>query len=201
MAEDKEKTSKEHARPYRSTSATRTPYTEGGSRDSSGVTPRETTSPTFGLSRSPFSMMRRLAEDMDRIFHDFGVGRSLIGSDMWTEPGGIGEQLWTPEIETFRRGDKLVVRADLPGLDKENVNVEIEEDTLTISGQRQDEFKEERDDYYRSERRYGRFFRAIPLPEGVDESQIDARFRDGVLEVTLPAPQEATHERRRINIE
>jgi HSP20 family protein len=81
------------------------------------------------------------------------------------------------------------------------VNVEIDEDTLTISGQRQDEFKEEKDDYYRSERRYGRFFRAIPLPQGVDENQIDAKFSNGVLEVTLPAPKEPTHERKRINID
>jgi HSP20 family protein len=200
MAQDKETGKKEQTRPYRSTSASRTPYTKGVDRGSSALTPRETTSPDYGLSRSPFSMMRRLAEDMDRIFYDFGFGPSLIGSDMWTEPVGTGE-LWTPEIETFRRGDKLVVRADLPGLQKENVNVEIDEDTLTISGQRQDEFKEERDDYYRSERRYGRFFRAIPLPQGVDENQIDAKFSNGVLEVTLPAPKEPTHERKRINID
>lgn len=200
MAEDKETGKKERTRPYRSTSPKGTPYTEGEDRGSTGLTPRATTALNYGLSRSPFSMMRRVAEDMDRIFHDFGFGRSLIGSDMWTELGGTGEQLWTPEIETFRRGDKIVVRADLPGLDKENVNVEIEEDTLTISGERQDEIKEERDDYYRSERRYGRFFRAIPLPQGVDENQIDAKFRDGVLEVTLPAPQEPTYERKRIDI-
>ena len=117
---------------------------------------------------------------------------------MFSEP--LGSQVWTPQIETFRRGDKIVVRADLPGLDKENVNVEIDEDALTISGERQNEFKEEGDDYYRSERSYGRFYRAIPLPEGVDEKQIDARFKDGVLEVTLPAPKEETRERKRINI-
>ena len=107
---------------------------------------------------------------------------------------------WSPEIETFRRGDKLVIRADLPGLKKEDLKVDIENDMLTIEGERNQEDRDERDRYFRTERSYGHFFRAIPLPEGVDESACDATFRDGVLEVTLPAPKAMERQARRVEI-
>lgn len=144
---------------------------------------------------TPFSMMRRMLEDMDRMFFDFGA----VTPDPWSGEG-TERSVWSPQIETFRRGDQLVVRADLPGLSKDNVNIEIEDDTLLISGERQDEYEEERDDFYRSERSYGRFFRAIPLPEGIDPNSVHAQFKDGVLEVTTPLPKEAERKSRRIDI-
>ncbi|HEX6306851.1 MAG TPA: Hsp20/alpha crystallin family protein [Longimicrobiales bacterium] len=146
-------------------------------------------------SSSPFSLMRRMAEDMDRMLGTAGLGRwspALFDRDL--------EQAWLPQIETFRRGDQLVIRADLPGMKKDDVNVEIENDVLKISGERREEHEEERDEYYRTERSYGSFYRAIPLPEGVTDEQCNATFRDGVLEVTVPSPKETKGRGKRIDI-
>ena len=154
-------------------------------------------SPTYSTIASPFTLMRRLAEDMDRIFDDFAFGQRGIPAS--GEPAGM-RTAWSPEIETFRRGDNLVIRADLPGLKKEDLKVDIENEMLTIEGERNQENRDERDGYFRTERSYGHFFRAIPLPEGVDESACDATFKDGVLEVTLPAPKAMERKARRVEI-
>lgn len=105
-----------------------------------------------------------------------------------------------PQIETFRRGDKMVVRADLPGMTREDVNVDVDDGILSISGERRDEHEEDRDGYYRSERSYGQFYRAIPLPDGVDTDRVEASFNNGVLEVTLPAPKEQQSRRKRVQV-
>lgn len=162
-------------------------------RGVSGERRADVTSPTYSTIASPFSMMRRLAEDMDRMFEDFAFGqRGTPASRL--DPTGL-RSVWAPEIEMFRRGDKLVVRADLPGLRKEDVKVDIENDMLTIEGERNAESREEDDGYYRTERSYGHFYRAIPLPEGVDENECDATFKDGVLEVVLAAPEQPRNAR------
>lgn len=162
-------------------------------------------SPLFGTTRSPFHLMRRMAEDIERLFDsDYGrVGFGMtprLTSSPWRSEGRFTEALWAPQVETFRRENNLVVRADLPGLTKDNVNVDVEDDMLTISGERTDENRDERDDYYRSERTYGRFFRAIQLPDGVDADKIEATFKDGVLEVTIPAPKVQTPRNRQVKI-
>ena len=174
---------------------------EPGSRES-GLTRR---SPMFGTTASPFHLMRRMAEDIERLFDsDFGrVGFGMsprLTSSPWRSEGRLADARWAPQVETFRKDDKLVVRADLPGLAKDNVNIEVEDDMLLISGERSDENRDERDDYYRSERTYGRFFRAIQLPDGVDADKIEATFKDGVLEVTIPAPKVQTPRNRQVKI-
>lgn len=163
----------------------------------------------YGGGLAPMNAMNRLADDMDRLFESFGFGRTGWGL---TPAFGtfadkplpstqlVGEGGWMPQVETFRRGDKLVVRADLPGMRKEDVTVEVDDDRLTISGERSHEFEEDRNDFYRSERSYGRFFRAIPLPEGVNADQCAASFDNGVLEITLPAPKEKERSSRRLQI-
>jgi HSP20 family protein len=167
--------------------------------------------PVYGssLATSPFGLMRRMAEDMDRILEDFGFagpGFAVAPLLSPTLERGRGSTMagrpsaWTPSLETFRRGDNLVVRADLPGLRKEDVQVEIDDGVLTISGERSEEQVENRDDYYRSERSYGRFHRALPLPEGITGDACEATFEHGVLEVTLPMPKQAKSEARKIAI-
>ena len=167
--------------------------------------------PVYGsaAAASPFGLMRRMAEDMDRIFEDFGFAgpglamAPLLSSGLEHGMGGMTRgrsNAWTPSLETFRRGDDLVVRADLPGLRKEDVDVEIDDGVLTISGERTEEQVENRDDYYRSERHYGRFHRALPLPEGVTGEACEATFKDGVLEVTLPLPKQPVRKARQIAI-
>jgi HSP20 family protein len=164
----------------------------------------------YGQLGNPFVTMRRMAEDMDRLFESFGFGRAgmglspLLGSDfdrdLWRQGSALQQMGWTPQVETFRRGDNLVVRADLPGMKKDDVTVEVDDGVLTISGERCEENEENRDDYYRSERSYGQFYRAIPLPEGVSGEECNASFKDGVLEVTLPAPKQQDRKPRRVQI-
>ena len=190
---------------------------------------------------NPFALMRRMMEDMDRIFSDFGFttpglfGSSPLSSDspsagqrsLGGRPSGgsslsgtqRGQQggltrggqsgglqrpnfasLWAPQVELFERDNNLVVRAELPGLSRENVDVELDEDALIIRGERRSDVDDEDDGFYHSERSYGSFYRAIPLPEGIDVSGCNATFRDGVLEVTLPKPPQQPSRARRIDV-
>jgi HSP20 family protein len=140
-------------------------------------------------SASPFSFMRRFSEDMDRLFEEFGFGRTgATGGEISRRDFGRG--VWRPQIEMFHRGDNLVVRADLPGMKKEDVKVEYTRDAITIEGERRQEHTEEREGRYHTERSYGQFYRSIPLPEGVKPEDAKASFKDGVLEIVLKAPEE-----------
>lgn len=142
---------------------------------------------------SPFAMMRRMFEDMDRLFSDFGVGRDDFGLDLTRS---IPQGLWSPQIEVREKEGKLVVHADLPGLKPEDIQVNIEEGVLTISGERKNESENEEGGVYRCERSYGRFERRIGLPRGVDPNAIDAKFDNGVLELSAPLPKEEPRGRR-----
>lgn len=148
---------------------------------------------------SPFGLMRRFNEEMDRLFQDFGFGREspemLSGREMQMFGGSSG---WSPQIEVFERGGELCVRADLPGMNKDDIEIDIANNALVIHGERRDEREEEEEGYYRSERSYGSFFRTISLPEGVDVENAEASFQNGVLEITMPAPERA--KRRRLDI-
>lgn len=99
-----------------------------------------------------------------------------------------------------QRGNELVIRADLPGLNADDVTVEISDDTITISGERQEERADQNNGVYRYERAYGAFFREIPLPEGAIADQAKASFKDGVLEIAVPAPPEQVSRGRRLEI-
>lgn len=150
---------------------------------------------------SPFAFMRRFNEEMDRLFQNFAFGRGLRETSLGRQLGFLGEggpTVWSPQIEVFQRGDDLVIQADLPGMTKDDVTVDISGDAIVVRGERRSEHEEEDEGYYRSERSYGSFYRTIPLPEGVDAENAEANFRNGVLEITMPAPERA--ERRRIEI-
>jgi HSP20 family protein len=103
---------------------------------------------------------------------------------------------WVPRIEVLQNNGQLMVRADLPGLTKDDVNVELMDDMLTISGERKEEKEEKREGFYRSERSYGSFYREIPLPEGAKTEEAAATFRNGVLEITMPVPKVETFTRK-----
>jgi HSP20 family protein len=127
--------------------------------------------------------MRRFMEDMEQQWGQMGMGRS--GQGMAT----AGSEFFSPPIEISERDGHLVVRADLPGLTKDDVHVEVTDEALTIEGERRSEHEEQQGGFFRSERRYGTFRRQIPLPEGINADQVTASFKDGVLEVSMPAPQ------------
>ncbi|MGH2668602.1 MAG: Hsp20/alpha crystallin family protein [bacterium] len=148
---------------------------------------------------SPFAFMRRFSDEMDRLFE--GIGRGRGGFGLRFQEGEPGQGMWSPSIEAFQRGDELVIRAELPGLSKDDIKIEVHDEELTIQGERRQEHKEERGGFYRSERSYGSFYRTIPLPEGARAEAAKASFRDGVLEVVIPAPHREASRGRRIAIQ
>lgn len=150
------------------------------------------------LAATPFTFMRRFSEEMDHLYEDFGLGRGWLTPmlDKAQFPQGV----WSPQVEMFERDNELVLRADLPGLTKDDVNVEIANDGITIEGERKNEHEEKREGYYRSERSYGKFYRRIPMPEGVKAEDAEATFTNGVLEITMPATQREERQPRRLEI-
>jgi HSP20 family protein len=133
---------------------------------------------------SPFSALQRFADEVDRMFEDFGFGRR---GGLSLFEGDRGE-MWSPQVEVFQKDNELTIRADLPGLKKDEVSVEVTDSAVTIHGERKREHQEEQEGYFRSERSYGSFQRTVPLPEGAMSDQAKATFRDGVLEIKVPAP-------------
>jgi HSP20 family protein len=132
--------------------------------------------------------MRRMMEDFDRAWGDFG-GQSR-------NRGG----LWAPAIEVSQREGQLTVCAELPGLAKEDVKIEVTDDALIIEGERKQESSSDEGGFRRSERSYGRFYRSIPLPDGAKAEEAKANFSNGVLEVKMPVSEPQSN-RRRITVE
>lgn len=110
-------------------------------------------------------------------------------------------EAWAPDVEVSQKNNELTITADLPGLKKDEVTVDINDDAVTIQGERQRQHREEREGYYHSERIYGSFYRVVPLPDGAISKQAKARFRDGVLEITIPAPPASSGRRLEITEE
>jgi HSP20 family protein len=163
-----------------------------GKQNETGLSRQEAWDPTALWNPSeflsnPFSAMRRLSEEMDRNFGRY-FGREEGGS------------FWSPAIEVSHNEGQLRVHAELPGLKPEDVHVEVANDQLIIQGERKQQEEERKKGIYRSERRYGRFYRAIPLPEGTSTEQAKAQFKNGVLEISVPLPEQKSN-RRQIPIE
>jgi HSP20 family protein len=147
-------------------------------------------SPYDLLAASPFQIMRRMMEEMDRMF--------AVSSPMASATAAA--QIWSPPIEVAQRDGTLVVTAELPGLNKDDVKVELTPEGLLIQGERKEEHEEKQKGVLRTERRYGRFSRLIPLPEEANVEQAKAQFTNGVLEVVIPVSEEK-QQRRQIPIE
>ena len=140
---------------------------------------------------NPFQMMRRFTQDMERLFEDFqGFSfPNFFKTDFAPFRMEFDKVEWVPQIEVLQNNGQFMVRADLPGLTKEDVKVEVTNDLLTLSGERKEEKEEKGEGFYRSERSYGSFYRQIPLPEGAKTENAAATFHNGVLEITIPAPK------------
>ena len=170
----------------------------------SAVTPAQRNALTrrdMAWSASPFAMLEQFATEIESVFDEFGLGRS------WLAPRSgqsslrrSGIDTWIPEIEVHQQNDELVVRADLPGMKKDDVTVDVTDRDITISGERRQEQQTERGGFYQTERTYGSFCRTIPLPEGAIADQAKATFKDGVLELRLPAPPAQVTRGRRIEV-
>jgi len=135
---------------------------------------------------SPFALFRRLSDDMDRLF--FG------GSQGVTNFGPFGGR-FMPHIDVEEQEDRVLVRADLPGCRPEDFHVDIEDDALVIQGERRTQQDETRGGIRRSERSYGSFRRVIALPPGANPEAADARFENGVLEISVPVQQQSRSRR------
>jgi HSP20 family protein len=138
-----------------------------------------------------------LHSEMNRMFDEMlgGLTRGRSGRQQ-----GVQATEWAPSVDVFEKEGNLVIRAELPGVKQEDVDISVQDRVLTISGQRKEEQEQEQDGYYVRERRQGTFRRSVMLPQGVDESNIRARYEDGVLEVTVEGAA-AVREPRRIQIE
>lgn len=138
-----------------------------------------------------------MQDQLDRAFTGLWGGSS--GSS-WTPETVFGPSDWAPAIDVFQRGNDLVIRADVPGLSKDDVTVDIADDQLTIRGERRYDHEEERDGVFRSERSYGSFCRVVPLPQGAIVDSAKATFNNGVLEIVVQAPSFDVRRGRRVEI-
>jgi HSP20 family protein len=140
---------------------------------------------------NPFGMMRRFTHDMERMFDDFPGFRfpRLFRPELAPFRTEFENVNWMPQIEVLHKNGNFMIRADLPGLTKDDVKIEVTNDMLTLSGERKTEKEEKREGFYRTERLYGTFFRQIPLPEGTKTENATATFTNGVLEITIPMPK------------
>jgi HSP20 family protein len=118
--------------------------------------------------------------DINRVFDAFFGGRTANGVT----------RRWVPAMDLAETDDHLVLKADLPGLDADDVEIEVQDGVLTVSGDRKTEHESSSNGYHRVERSYGRFSRSLSLPQGIDAGQVQAEFDKGVLEVRIPKPAE-----------
>ena len=151
------------------------------------------------LWADPFRMLDRLANEMDSVFNQFGLGRSSFGT-RGRGANAAAAGMWAPAIEVHQQNNELVVRADLPGMKKEDIHIDVTDQDITISGERRQQQESQKEGVYRTERSYGSFCRTIALPEGAITDQANATFKDGVLEIKMPAPPEQVTKGRRLEI-
>ena len=149
-----------------------------------------------GIGPDPFTLLRRMTSEFDGQFDDW----PFFGWPVF-ESRSLERVSWSPKIEVVEKNNRLVTRVDLPGVKKEDVTVEVTDGWLTLFGERKRETEEKKDNYYRSEREYGSFYRTVPLPDGVKSEDVKASFADGVLEVSVPLPAKAETTVTKVKIE
>jgi HSP20 family protein len=141
-------------------------------------------------------------EEMEKRFEDFFrrpfslFGPSWLPRMKFPETGVI-----SPDVDIFEEGNDIVVKAEIPGMKKENIEVNLTDDMITVSGEKKQEEKIEKKDYYRVERSYGSFTRSFKLPKDVQSDKAKATFKDGVLEIRVPKTAEAISKEKKIPIE
>src|SRR5919204_1486923 len=141
----------------------------------------------------PVRELQTMQNEMNRLFNTFFDSPT---------PGNGGSQTslrrWIPAMDVVETDEYFVLRADLPGMSEGDVNIELEDNVLTISGERKAEHEERKEGYYRVERASGTFSRSLTLPEGVNPEAVRASFDRGVLEVRIPKPEQ--HKPRKVQI-
>jgi HSP20 family protein len=162
-------------------------------------TKKETAITRRNTPHDAFAMLRQMTSELDRMFEGFEWPAFKWPS--FNARPALEAATWFPEIDVFEKDNRLVTKVDLPGMKKEDVKVEVADGRLTISGERKTEAEEKKEDFYRTERQYGSFYRSVPLPEGAKLEDVKAAFSDGVLEVSVPLPAKAEAKIQRVPIE
>ena len=140
---------------------------------------------------NPTSDMLNLRNRMNHIFSDFfhpitGENREM---SMWD---------WNPVVDVYENDNNIVIKAELPGVDKENIHIDVKDGVLTLKGERSSDNEVKEDNYYRRERKLGKFVRHFKLPGEVDEEKISADYKDGILKIDIPKPEE--HKPKKITV-
>jgi HSP20 family protein len=142
----------------------------------------------------PFQTVEKMREGMSRMF-------DLAFPSFSGRTTGLLEGMWSPAVDLYDTKDQIIVKADLPGMKKEDIEVSIHENTLILKGEKKNEMEKKEEDYVRTERFYGSFHRSFTLPSPVDVSQVKASYKNGVLEVLLPKKEEAKPKQINVNVE
>jgi HSP20 family protein len=142
---------------------------------------------------APLSLLRSFSRELDRLFDE--PGWPAFRARRFVEPSA-----WAPDVDMFEKDDRLVARIDLPGMKKEDITVEIADGRLAIAGERKREVEEKKEHWYRCEREFGSFYRAIPLPENVKIEEVTATFADGVLEISIPTVAKALPAAKKVDV-
>lgn len=149
--------------------------------------------------RRPFAGLTRWETEMDRMKDDF-FGRRM--RSWWPERWLSGDsEITMPSVDVYQEKDDIVVKAELPGMDKNDIEVNISDSELTLKGEKKKEEKIEEEDYYRRERSYGAFLRSVQLPTGVQADKVKASFKNGILEIRLPKTEEAKAKEIKVKID
>lgn len=150
--------------------------------------------------RRSFTDLTRWEREMDRMMEDF-FGRRM--RPWWPERWSRGEELEVsiPAVDLFEDKNEIVVKAELPGMEKDNIEVNLTDNTLTIKGEKKKEEEVKEESYYRAERSYGSFVRTLDLPAEVHADKVKANFKNGVLEVRLPKTEEARAKEVKVKVE
>ena len=141
---------------------------------------------------NPWNEFVSLRERMNRMFED-----SLFRPERHED--GVGLGAWSPAVDMFEKDDKFVIKAELPGLDKKDVNVDLQNGVLTLKGERKHESEVKEENFYRREMSYGKFMRSFRLPADVDADKIRAEFQNGLLTVEVPKPEEHKPKQIKVN--
>lgn len=141
----------------------------------------------------PFRNLMGIQDEMNRLF-DFSLGR--LPSDCM----GLFEGEWAPAVDVYEDENKVVVKAELPGMTDKDIDVNILNNTLIIKGEKKKEEEKKEQSYYRLERSYGAFQRSITLPSHVAADKVKASFKNGILEIELPKKEEAKPKQIKVNV-
>ena len=159
------------------------------------MTPAKPAAETKPARREPFEFLDTLQEEMARLW-----GQTWPWPTMRPFKPAQMATAWAPRVDMFERNGRLVVKAELPGVEKEDISVALDQGDLEIRGERKTESEVKEEDFYRMERSYGSFFRRLPLPFEVKPEAVAAEFKDGVLEISIKKPAESKPAAAKIDV-